>query len=132
MSIHAETIKPSYYDNAGIVTNQVLTQSHVLLGKLDGIFSNQINNPGYFNRLYLWSENFDKIDGLTIKNNGAILIDDVNPGLIKKSENLIEITLGHVNCGQTLTNLQIICKCLHNYPIQIEVYGKAQGIIVFE
>jgi len=130
VSVHAESVKPMGYDNKNILTNQVVTNSHILLGKLDGIFTTEIKSPGYFNTLYLWSEQFDKIDGLTVKNDGVVLVDDTPPVLLKKSDKLVEVVLGHVNCGQTLSNLQITWKS--NTPVQIEVYGKSQGIISFE
>ncbi len=131
--IHTDTAHWEKQKTNGSINVSVVTSTYDFFGKLD-IFNTELKYDGYYNRLYLWSENLDKIQGITISIGKVTICDDVCPQVLAKSDKLVEVTLGHLDYGQILSgnNLKITWKTINNFPAEIEVYGKKQLLINYK
>ncbi len=131
--IHTDTAHWKKQKTRGHFDVSVVTSTYDFFGKLD-IFNTELKSDGYYNRLYLWSENLDKILGITVSIGNVVICDDVCPQVLAKSDKLVEITLGHLDYGQILSgdNLKISWKPNGNVPVEIEVYGKKQLLIHYK
>ncbi len=133
--IHTDTVHWERYKyNNGCLNVSVVTNTYDFFGKLD-IFNTELKSDGYYNRLYLWSENLDKVIGITISIGKFTICDDVSPQVLARTDKLVEIMLGHLDYGQILSgdNLLVITyRTINNFPVEIEVYGKKQLLISYK
>ncbi len=133
--IHTDTVHWERYKcNNGCLNVSVVTSTYDFFGKLD-IFNTELKSDGYYNRLYLWSENLDKVIGITISIGKFTICDDVSPQVLARTDKLVEIMLGHLDYGQILSgdNLLVITyRTINNFPVEIEVYGKKQLLISYK
>ncbi len=131
--IHADTAHWERQKTRGSLNVNLVTSTYDFFGKLD-IFNTKLNPNGYYNRLCLWSENLDKVIGITVSIGNVVICDDVSPQVLAKSDNLVEVTLGHLDYGQMLPgdNLLVTYRTINNFPAEIEVYGKKQLLIHYK
>ncbi len=132
--IHTDTAHWEKQKTRGSLNVNLVTSTYDFFGKLD-IFNTKLNPNGYYNRLCLWSENLDKVIGITVSIGNVVICDDVSPQVLAKSDNLVEVTLGHLDYGQMLPGdnlLAITYRTINNFPAEIEVYGKKQLLIEYK
>lgn len=132
--IHTDIAHWERQKNKGYLNVNVVTSTYDFFGKLD-ISNTKLNPNGYYNRLYLWSENLDKVLGITVQVGKFTICDDVSPQVIARTDKLVEIILGHLDYGQILSSdnlLAITYRTINNFPVEIEVYGKKQLLISYK